>query len=112
MTSNQFFVMLKIIILPFVAQIIICKKNKNARNKVGLVLPVISFAIALIFLLASILLGLIELKGEGLGSMAVILSSKLLIANIPTLVLYLIHFMYTLQNRQIHELEKMKLQDL
>lgn len=86
--------------LPIFLQVIICKKT---TSKVGLILPIVSFVISLIFVL--------NLR-NGTDDFAFRAIIVLLLLNIPTSILYGIYHAHKKKNKMEWELDKMKLKDL
>ena len=88
------------LVLPIIGQILICK---YIRGRAGLILPVLSFIISIIYML-----NIIDIDGN--GWMAAL--TTLIIANIPTIIFYLIYRNYDKKEKQKDELDKMEIMDM
>ena len=88
------------LILPLIGQILICKYIKG---RAGLILPGLSFIISIIYMLN--IIGI-----DGNGWMAAL--TTLIIANIPTIIFYLIYRYYDKKEKQKDELDKMEIMDM
>lgn len=88
-----------ILFVPLILQILICKYIKG---RAGLILPGLSFIISIIYML--------NIVDDGNWWMAVI--TTMVIANIPTIIYYLIYRYYDKKEKQKDELDKMKIMDM
>lgn len=87
------------LVLPLIGQILICKYTKG---RAGLILPGISFIISIIYIL--------NIVDDGNWWMAVL--TTMVIANIPTIIYYLIYRYYDNKEKQKDELDKMEIMDM
>ena len=85
--------------LPIIGQILICKYIKG---RAGLILPALSFTISIIYML--------NLIDDNNWWMAALMT--LIIANIPTIIFYLIYRYYAQKEKQKDELDKMEIMDM
>ena len=85
--------------VPLIVQILICKYIKG---RTGLILPGLSFIISIIYMLV--------IPDDGNWWMAVL--TTLIIANIPTIIFYLIYRYYDKKEKQKDELDKMEIMDM
>ena len=88
------------LVLPIIGQILICKYIKG---RAGLILPGLTFIISIIYML-----NIPEIDGN--WWMAVL--TTLVIANIPTIIFYLIYRYYDKKEKQKDELDKMEIMDM
>ena len=88
------------LVLPIIGQILICKYIKG---RAGLILPGLSFMISIVYML-------IIPNIDGNGWLAVL--TTLIIANIPTIIFYLIYRNYDQKEKQKDELDKMEIMDM
>ena len=88
-----------ILFVPLILQILICKYIKG---RAGLILPGLSFIISIIYML--------NIVDDGNWWMAVL--TTMVIANIPTIIYYLIYRYYDNKEKQKDELNKMKIMDM
>lgn len=88
-----------ILFVPLILQILICKYIKG---RAGLILPGLSFIISIIYML--------NIVDDGNWWMAVL--TTLTLANIPTIIYYLIYRYYDKKEKQKDELDKMKIMDM
>lgn len=88
-----------ILFVPLILQILICKYIKG---RAGLILPGLSFIISIIYML--------NIPDDGNWWMAVL--TTMVIANIPTIIYYLIYRYYDKKEKQKDELDKMKIMDM
>lgn len=88
-----------ILFVPLILQILICKYIKG---RAGLILPGLSFIISIIYML--------NIVDDGNWWMAVL--TTMVIANIPTIIYYLIYRYYDKKEKQKDELDKMKIMDM
>ena len=88
-----------ILFVPLILQILICKYIKG---RAGLILPGLSFIISIIYIL--------NIVDDGNWWMAVL--TTIVIANIPTIIYYLIYRYYDKKEKQKDELDKMKIMDM
>ncbi len=88
-----------ILFVPLILQILICKYIKG---RAGLILPGLSFIISIIYML--------NIVDDGNWWMAVL--TTMVIANIPTIIYYLIYRYYDNKEKQKDELDKMKIMDM
>lgn len=88
-----------ILFVPLILQILICKYTKG---RAGLILPGISFIISIIYIL--------NIVDDGNWWMAVL--TTMVIANIPTIIYYLIYRYYDNKEKQKDELDKMEIMDM
>ena len=88
-----------ILFVPLILQILICKYIKG---RAGLILPGLSFIISIIYML--------NIVDDGNWWMAVLIT--MVIANIPTIIYYLIYRYYDNKEKQKDELDKMKIMDM
>lgn len=88
------------LVLPIIGQILICKYIKG---RAGLILPGLSFMISIVYML-------IIPNIDGNGWLAVL--AALIIANIPTIIFYLIYKYYDQKEKQKDELDKMEIMDM
>ena len=88
-----------ILFVPLILQILICKYIKG---RAGLILPGLSFIISIIYIL--------NIVDDGNWWMAVLTTSTL--ANIPTIIYYLIYRYYDKKEKQKDELDKMEIMDM
>lgn len=90
-----------------ILQIVLSKKE----NKwLGLILPLISFVISLLFVF-NISVGNLMYTGKT-GVMAVLVLQTLVLCNIPTAILLAIYFVCRDRKKRKKEIEKMNIQDL
>ena len=87
------------LVLPMIGQILICKYIKGRS---GLILPSLSFTISIIYML--------NLIDDNNWWMAALMT--LVIANIPTIIFYLIYRYYDQKEKQKDELDKMEIMDM
>lgn len=87
-------------VLPLIGQILICK---YIRGRAGLILPGISFIISIIYML-----NIPDIDGNVWPSVL----TTLIIANIPTIIFYLIYRYYNQKEKQKDELDKMEIMDM
>ena len=87
------------LVLPIIGQILICKYIKG---RAGLILPGLSFIISIIYMLI--------IPDDGNWWIAVL--TTLIIANIPTIIFYLIYKYYDKKEKQKDELDKMEIMDM
>lgn len=81
--------------------------SKRESRWPGLILPVISFVVALLFPLNMVM------PPEGVTSSFIVeMIAAFLLANIPTIILLLIYFGFRGKKRRRKQLEKMNIQDL
>lgn len=88
-----------ILFVPLILQILICKYIKG---RAGLILPGLSFIISIIYIL--------NIVDDGNWWMAVL--TTIVIANIPTIIYYLIYRYYDKKEKQKDELDKMEIMDM
>ena len=88
-----------ILFVPLILQILICKYTKG---RAGLILPGLSFIISIIYML--------NIPDDGNWWIAVL--TTLTLANIPTIIYYLIYRYYDKKEKQKDELDKMKIMDM
>lgn len=88
------------LVLPLIGQILICK---YIRGRAGLILPGISFIISIIYML-----NIPDIDGNVWPSFL----TTLIIANIPTIIFYLIYRYYNQKEKQKDELDKMEIMDM
>ena len=88
------------LVLPIIGQILICKYIKG---RAGLILPGLTFIISIIYML-----NIPEIDGN--WWMAVL--TTLVIANIPTIIFYLIYRYHDKKEKQRDELDKMEIMDM
>lgn len=88
------------LVLPIIGQILICKYIKG---RAGLILPGLSFMISIVYIL-------IIPNIDDNGWLAVL--TALIIANIPTIIFYLIYRNYDQKEKQKDELDKMEIMDM
>lgn len=88
------------LILPLIGQILICKYIKGRS---GLILPGLSFIISIIYML-----NIPDIDGNGW----LVVLTTLIIANIPTIIFYLIYRYYDKKEKQKDELDKMEIMDM
>lgn len=88
------------LVLPIIGQILICKYIKGRS---GLILQGLSFMISIVYIL-------IIPNIDGNGWLAVL--TTLIIANIPTIIFYLIYRNYDQKEKQKDELDKMEIMDM
>lgn len=88
------------LVLPIIGQILICKYIKG---RAGLILPGLSFMISIVYIL-------IIPNIDGNGWLAVL--ATLIIANISTIIFYLIYKYYDQKEKQKDELDKMEIMDM
>lgn len=88
-----------ILFVPLILQILICKYIKG---RACLILPGLSFIISIIYML--------NIPDDGNWWMAVL--TTMVIANIPTIIYYLIYRYYDKKEKQKDELDKMKIMDM
>ena len=88
-----------ILFVPLILQILICKYIKG---RAGLILPGLSFIISTIYML--------NIVDDGNWWIAVL--TTIVIANIPTIIYYLIYRYYDKKEKQKDELDKMKIMDM
>lgn len=88
-----------ILFVPLILQILICKYIKG---RAGLILPGLSFIISIIYML--------NILDDGNWWMAVL--TTMVIANIPTIIYYLIYRYYDNKEKQKDELDKMEIMDM
>ncbi|WP_276887917.1 hypothetical protein [Anaerococcus lactolyticus] len=88
-----------ILFVPLILQILICKYIKG---RAGLILPGLSFIISIIYML--------NIVDDGNWWMAFL--TTMVIANIPTIIYYLIYRYYDNKEKQKDELDKMKIMDM
>ena len=88
-----------ILFVPLILQILICKYIKG---RAGLILPGLSFIISIIYML--------NIPDDGNWWMAVL--TTMVIANIPTIIYYLIYRYYDNKEKQKDELDKMEIMDM
>ena len=88
-----------ILFVPLILQILICKYIKG---RAGLILPGLSFIISIIYML--------NIADDGNLWMAVL--TTMVIANIPTIIYYLIYRYYDNKEKQKDELDKMEIMDM
>lgn len=88
------------LVLPLIGQILICK---YIRGRAGLILPGISFIISIIYML-----NIPDIDGNVWPSVL----TTLIIANIPTIIFYLIYRYYNQKEKQKDELNKMEIMDM
>ncbi|WP_308652272.1 hypothetical protein [uncultured Anaerococcus sp.] len=88
------------LVLPLIGQILICK---YIRGRAGLILPGISFIISIIYML-----NIPDIDGNVWPSVL----TTLIIANIPTIIFYLIYRYYNQKEKQKDELDKMEIMDM
>ena len=88
------------LIIPLIGQILICKFIKG---RAGLILPGISFIISIIYML-----NIPDIDGNVWPSVL----TTLIIANIPTIIFYLIYRYYNQKEKQKDELDKMEIMDM
>ena len=89
-----------ILFVPLILQILICKYIKG---RAGLILPGISFIISIIYML-----NIPEID----GNWWIAVLTTLVIANIPTIIYYLIYRYYDKKEKQKDELDKMEIMDM
>ncbi|WP_311376031.1 hypothetical protein [Anaerococcus lactolyticus] len=89
-----------ILFVPLILQILICKYIKG---RAGLILPGLSFIISIIYILNI---------PEGVGDWWMAVLTTMVIANIPTIIYYLIYRYYDNKEKQKDELDKMKIMDM
>ena len=89
-----------ILFVPLILQILICKYIKG---RAGLILPGLSFIISIIYILNI---------PEGVGNWWMAVLITMVIANIPTIIYYLIYRYYDNKEKQKDELDKMKIMDM
>lgn len=87
------------LVLPLIGQILICKYIKG---RAGLILPGFSFIISIIYIL--------NLIDDNNWLMAAL--TTLVIANIPTIIFYLIYRYYGQKEKQKDELDKIEIMDM
>ena len=87
------------LVLPMIGQILICKYIKG---RAGLILPTLSFTISIIYML-----NLIDDNNWWMSALM-----TLVIANIPTIIFYLIYRYYDNKEKQKDELDKMEIMDM
>lgn len=87
------------LLIPLIGQILICKYIKG---KSGLILPALSFTISIIYILA-----IIDNDNWWMGAI-----TAMIIANIPTIIYYLIYKYYDKKEKQKDELDKMEIMDM
>lgn len=90
---------------PLIIQIIVCK---NTKGRWGLVIPVLSLLLSVFAFLGQYSYDSIGSEENGIFT---ILFSFLL-ANIPTLIYYLIYRRYRLKRKEKDELDKMEIMDM
>lgn len=88
-----------ILFVPLILQILICKYIKG---RAGLILPGLSFIISIIYMLS--------IPDDDNWWMAVL--TTMVIANIPTIIYYLIYRYYDNKEKQKDELDKMEIMDM
>lgn len=88
------------LVLPLIGQILICK---YIRGRAGLILPGISFIISIIYML-----NIPDIDGNVWPSVL----TTMIIANIPTIIFYLIYRYYDQKEKQKDELDKMEIMDM
>lgn len=88
-----------ILFVPLILQILICKYIKG---RAGLILPGLSFIISIIYMLS--------IPDDANWWMAVL--TTMVIANIPTIIYYLIYRYYDNKEKQKDELDKMEIMDM
>ncbi|WP_311479628.1 hypothetical protein [uncultured Anaerococcus sp.] len=88
-----------ILFVPLILQILICKYIKG---RAGLILPGLSFIISIIYMLS--------IPDDVNWWMAVL--TTMVIANIPTIIYYLIYRYYDNKEKQKDELDKMEIMDM
>lgn len=88
-----------ILFVPLILQILICKYTKG---RAGLILPGLFFIISIIYML--------NIADDGNWWMAVL--TTMVIANIPTIIYYLIYRYYDNKEKQKDELDKMEIMDM
>ena len=88
------------LILPLIGQILICK---YINGKAGLILPAISFTMSIIYMLNII---------DFADNWWIAALTTLIIANIPTIIFYLIYRYYDKKEKQKDELDKMEIMDM
>ena len=88
------------LVLPLIGQILICKYIKG---RTGLILPVLSFIISIIYMLNIV---------ESADNWWIAALTTLIIANIPTIIFYLIYRYYDKKEKQKDELDKMEIMDM
>lgn len=88
------------LVLPLIGQILICK---YIRGRAGLILPGISFIISIIYML-----NIPDIDGNVWPAVL----TTLIIANIPTIIFYLIYRYYDQKEKQKDELDKMEIMDM
>lgn len=86
--------------VPLIVQILICK---YIRGRAGLILPGISFIISIIYML--------NIPEIDVNWWIAVLTT-LVIANIPTIIYYLIYRYYDKKEKQKDELDKMEIMDM
>ncbi|WP_311492694.1 hypothetical protein [uncultured Anaerococcus sp.] len=89
-----------ILFVPLILQILICKYIKG---RASLILPGLSFIISIIYILNI---------PEGVGNWWIAVLTTLTLANIPTIIYYLIYRYYDKKEKQKDELDKMKIMDM
>lgn len=88
------------LVLPLIGQILICKYIKG---RAGLILPGLSFTISIIYML-----NIPDID----GNVWLAVLTTLIIANIPTIIFYLIYRYYDQKEKQKDELDKMEIMDM
>ena len=86
--------------VPLIGQILICKYIKG---RAGLILPGLSFIISIIFIL-----NIADID----GNWWIAVLTTLTMANIPTIIYYLIYRYYDKKEKQKDELDKMEIMDM
>lgn len=100
LVAVNFVIAILFLVLPLIGQILICKYIKGRS---GLILPALSFIISIIYML-----NIIDFDGNGW----LVVLTTLLIANIPTLIFYLIYKYYNQKEKEKDELDKMEIMDM
>lgn len=94
------------IILPLIIQIIVCK---NTKGRWGLIIPILSF----LNTFAWWYIGQVSFDAYGDNQVTIPgFIVGLIIANIPTMVHYLVYIYYKNKKKEKDELDKMELMDM
>ena len=92
-------------VIPLIIQIIVCK---NTKGRWGLIIPILSFFITLAWYIG-------QVSFNAYGENQVTISGfivGLIIANIPTMIHYLVYIYYKNKKKEKDELDKIEIMDM
>lgn len=95
------------LVLPIIGQILICK---YISGKSGLILPALSFIMSILYILGIFSFSIVGVENDSnwwIGAL-----TFFIIANIPTIIFYLIYKYYDKKEKQKDELDKMEIMDM